>query len=271
MWVLFYGTILNLSKYLRLFSYIGALVVPLSSLLVAREIEQLLTAVDVKLVIYDARINETMQAIRENLTTLLSDGYIVVGAMLPNTQSYEGLLRETTDHTTSLEPDEGPCWIAFTGGTTGKPKACIITQANLSANLFVNATQFGWTRNDRHLTAALLAHGLAFATTVGQLFVGGTVYILESFSPIAALQAIEQYQLTWTAIVPAILNALINEPTRDEYEVSSLRFIVCGGSPLPPQTAKQTRELFGNAGLFNYYGSTEMGWITMLRPGRSAP
>jgi acyl-CoA synthetase (AMP-forming)/AMP-acid ligase II len=261
---------LNSPQSLEIFvaaSYLGALAAPISSHMVEREITELLREIDARVIICDSRVASTIEKIRLKLSTPLPGGYVSVGAPRPGYMNdYEALVKTLPDTAVSFTTDDGPCWIAFTGGTTGKPKACIISQANLISNLLANAAQFGWTRDDRHLTAALLSHGMAFTTAIGQLLVGGTVFILESFSSRSVLDAIEKKKITWTAMVPTMLDAIINEPEKEVFDVSSLRLLVCSGGPLRFQTARKTADYFSNAGLYNSYGSTEMGWVTVLRP-----
>jgi long-chain acyl-CoA synthetase len=93
----------------------------------------------------------------------------------------------------------------------------------------------------------------------------GTHVFMPKFSPEAMLQKVEQYHVTHCGLVPTMVNMLCNFSGREKYDVSTLRGINYGGSPMPPALIARAREAFPICRFFQGYGQTETSPnITML-------
>ncbi len=151
----------------------------------------------------------------------------------------------------------------YTSGTTGTPKGVMLSHANLLANTASSYANFEydlWEGPRVLYTALPMAHVFG----VGAMSSGYTVpahfdyYSVQArwFEPLAALQAIDQYQATFTAMVPAMLNALLNHPETEKYSKDSLVEVIVGGSPLPPELAHRVHNEWGTR-VREGYGLTE--------------
>jgi acyl-CoA synthetase (AMP-forming)/AMP-acid ligase II len=97
---------------------------------------------------------------------------------------------------------------------------------------------------------------------------GGQVVLLDSFDAKAALQAIAKYGVTWAFMVPFMLERVLEEKRNqlDDLDFSSLKMLISGASPLSTRTKEAICEEFLGSGLHEFYGATEAGVVTNLKP-----
>ncbi|WP_341718477.1 class I adenylate-forming enzyme family protein [Micromonospora sp. FIMYZ51] len=159
---------------------------------------------------------------------------------------------------------DSTCWVSTTGGSTGTPRLFAVSHERLLTNSLLNAYEWGWSAYPVHVSLSPIAHGIGFSHAVGQLASGGTVALIERYDPAAAVAWLSGGTPTWTAVVPTMVHDLY----RQEASLSALGLLVCAGAPL--EVGLRERVLTGGgARLIEYYGSTELGWVTWLehRPG----
>jgi fatty-acyl-CoA synthase len=107
------------------------------------------------------------------------------------------------------------------------------------------------------------ATGSGFATIAGVL--GNTLVIVEKFSPEEFCRTVQEHKVTTTAVVPTMLHRIVEWGGAKDYDLSSLRVVVCTGAPLREEIRAKVRATFGNV-VYDLYGSTEMGWVTIATP-----
>jgi len=159
-------------------------------------------------------------------------------------------------------------YLGYTSGTTGKPKGGMITQRNRALAYHYWALEFGITSDDIALHCGPFHHTAPFTFTLTQLFMGGQVVLLDSFDAKAALQAITKYGVTWAFMVPFMLERVLEEKRNqlDDLDFSSLKMLISGASPLSTRTKEAICEEFLGSGLHEFYGATEAGVVTNLKP-----
>jgi acyl-CoA synthetase (AMP-forming)/AMP-acid ligase II len=169
----------------------------------------------------------------------------------------------------------------YTAGTTGKPKGAL-RRATDAAAILPRLQALDIAREHVHLVAGPLYHSApgGFAA-YAQLF-GGTTVVLPKFDPEAALAAIARHRCTSTFMAPTLLKRIVELPeaVRARYDVSSMQVIVVAAAPCPMKVKEDVLGQFGPV-LYEFYGSTELGVNTVLRPedvlrkpgscGRAAP
>ncbi|MEO8560118.1 MAG: AMP-binding protein [Rhodospirillales bacterium] len=159
----------------------------------------------------------------------------------------------------------GKSFMAPTGGTTGPQKAVVHTHRSteISVNSVSNVLQID--SESRHLVVAPLTHAagyFALAFTIN----GGTNVILPGFDPTLVLQKIAAERITHTYLPPTAIYALLAHPMLRQTDLSSLRFIVIGGSPIAPSRFKEAVAAFGPI-LYEMYGQTEsLAPVTVKMP-----
>lgn len=153
---------------------------------------------------------------------------------------------------------EDTALLMYTSGTTGRPKGAMITHGNLEWNAVNMVTAGkGLTPDDVTLAVAPLFHigGLALFT-LPLLYAGGTVVVHESFAPQQTLELIDRERITVQFMVPAMWAAMSQVPAFDDYELSALRYLLCGGAPCPIPVI----DFYKNKGLtfMEGFGMTEL-------------
>jgi fatty-acyl-CoA synthase len=119
--------------------------------------------------------------------------------------------------------------------------------------------------DDVHMVVCPLYHssGSGFAFIAQAL--GNPLVIVERFSPEAFCRHVQEHKVTTTTVVPTMLHQLTDWPEASDYDLSSLRVVVCTGSPLREEVRVAARDLLGDV-VYDLYGSTEMGWVSVAGP-----
>ncbi|MEK7946017.1 AMP-binding protein [Pigmentiphaga sp. YJ18] len=161
-------------------------------------------------------------------------------------------------------------YLGYTSGTTGRPKGAMVTQRNRALAYLYWATEFGIGSGDVALHCGPFHHTAPFTFTLAQLAVGGSVVVLDSFDAVSAASVIARHGVTWSFMVPFMLERVL-ETTLDGGAAPTLRMLISGASPLSTRTRTRVQERFPGVALHDFYGATEAGVVTNLRPeGQSA-
>jgi len=145
--------------------------------------------------------------------------------------------------------------LAYTSGTTGRPKGVPLTHLQLAASIRSAMAAWRWSADDvlAHALPVYHQHGLSGLHTA--LIAGGTVHIRSRFSPADLVRTIGETGATVLFGVPAIYQSLMSA---DVAPLRRLRLAVCGSAPLNPVLAERLAEVLGRLPLIRY-GTTETG------------
>jgi acyl-CoA synthetase (AMP-forming)/AMP-acid ligase II len=169
----------------------------------------------------------------------------------------------------------------YTAGTTGKPKGALRRAVDM-ATLRPRLQAFDLARPHVHLAAGPLYHSAPGAFAVHAHVFGGTVVVMPTFDAEDALALIARHRVTSTFMAPILLKRIVDLPAhvRARHDVSSMQVIVVAAAPCPMTVKEDVLGFFGPV-LYEFYGSTELGMNTLLRPedvlrkpgscGRAAP
>ena len=155
----------------------------------------------------------------------------------------------------------------YTGGTTGKPKGALRAASDAQLTLaFMQALGMIHERHV-HLVAGPLYHSAPGSFALFAAVLGGTVVVMPKFDPEQALHLIATHRVTSTFMAPTLIKRIIDLPdsARARYDVSSMRSLVVAAAPCPMRVKEAALAYFGPS-LFEFYGSTELGINTILRP-----
>ncbi|MEZ4398875.1 MAG: AMP-binding protein [Kofleriaceae bacterium] len=169
----------------------------------------------------------------------------------------------------AIRTGDGGGVIVYTSGTTGKPKGASRTWRQTGFDAVADMiAQVGMRHDDRHLVVCPLYHSMAPAFVAITMSLGATTVLMNHFEPEACLALIERERITSTLMVPTMLVRLAALPgeVRRRYDTSSLRWIASGAAPLATEPARQVEAMFGPV-LWNFYGATETGLVTLAGPG----
>jgi fatty-acyl-CoA synthase len=174
----------------------------------------------------------------------------------------------------NLEPPAEPGRIVIlTSGTTGTPKGAQREPAGLGAAAAL-LSRIPLHARETTLIAAPMFHSWGLAHFSLGLLLSSTYVLMRRFDPEATLAAIDRHRPTALAVVPVMIQRILELPetTRSKYDTSSLRVVAASGSALPGELAERFMDEFGDI-LYNLYGSTEVAWATIATPAdlRAAP
>jgi long-chain acyl-CoA synthetase len=262
----------NCSEYIEIvfaLLKIGVIPVPINFRLVGEELAYIARNSDSKALILEEEFIDKITPIKDEIMVDPDKYYVLGGKTQHGMISYESLFEGTSEAEPPVSVDEKSCSVmCYTSGTTGKPKGAVASHKARILEFLAHVPEFKISEDDIHLVAAPLCHSGGMFLSLGKLCIGGALSIMREFEPEEALRLIDDKKATNTFMVPTMLNFILELPerTRSKYDVSSMRVIDCAGAPLPTRTKEGTMDFFHNAGLYEHYGSTECGVISLLKP-----
>ncbi|MDE2561131.1 MAG: AMP-binding protein [Sphingomonadales bacterium] len=162
---------------------------------------------------------------------------------------------------------DAPVAIYYTGGTTGRAKGVILTSDRLAMNALQWAHAVGARQDEHLLVVAPMFHMVAGLNCIIAAVLACDLTILDRFTPAGTLDAISKLKVTNLAMVPAMIEMLFAEPGFAGHDLSSLRILTYGGSPISQPTLAATLENFPGVRLYQVYGQTEGGpTVSILGP-----
>lgn len=252
----------NCCEYLEItfaVNQIGAVWLPLNFRLAGEEFRYILENGEAKALVTEREFLSTISSIKDDLPNL-KHGLMVGGSAPEEWVDYDRLIEQNNGarvpHAEVALDDLHR--LMYTSGTTAHPKGVMLTYGNLYWKNIGHVLTFGITDADRTLVVGPLYHvgGMDLPGT-GTLYCGGSLVILEKFDPKEVLKAIDKEKVTNLWLSPAMTIMLFNEPSFDQYDVSSVRVIIDGGEKMPQALIKQFKERFPNAWFADAYGLTE--------------
>lgn len=198
---------------------------------------------------------------------LKSAHYIYIGSTPPaGTFAYEGLASQypVSEPDVSVE-EEDPFFIQSTSGSTGVPKAAMLSQGGLVRRALIRAMDLSTTSDGILMAVTPLANTASVFYSVSQLYCGGTVILRNRFDTQETAQTIEKRRVTSISMVPVMWDRILRLPNLKDFDFSSLRVAISYGAPLHDDTREKIiREVTPN--LCDMFGTTETGPITILFP-----
>ena len=248
----------------------GIIIVPVNFRLVSAEVEYIADNSDAKAFIVHDEFTSTVDPIKAKLNNIAPDNYIAVGQAVEGYRSYDGLIENASDSEPDIEVAPEDTWVLiYTSGTTGKPKGVVRSHESHIAFFLINAVDFGFNEHDYCMNVMPLCHINSTFFTFTFLYIGGSVYIhpARSFRPEEILEIVEREKISFISLIPThynlILNASADAKNRD---VSSIRKLLCSSAPVRKSMKLAIMEFFKGVELYEGYGSTEAGIVTVLKP-----
>lgn len=166
-------------------------------------------------------------------------------------------------------------FVSYSSGTTGKPRGARKRRARdaddrkrISEFVAPTTPASRRTRSRRALLTLPLHHGAGVKAARTCHLSGGTVYLLDRYDPVRALELIQRHRITEWKLVPTMLHRLRALPPEvlESYDVSSLRAVSVGSASTPWPLKEWVLDHFGPV-LYEGYGATEVGMVAVMPPG----
>lgn len=248
----------------------GIIIVPMNFRLVGKDIDYIVNNSDAKALIVDNEFTPVIDEIKPGLVNISGDRYIVVGQQRSGYREYEYFIKDSPDGEPEAQVLPGDTWILiYTSGTTGKPKGAIRSHESHLSFYLINAVDFGFKPHDICLNVMPLCHINSTFFTFTFLYIGGTVYVhpARSFRAEEILGIIEKEKITFISLIPTHYNLILNVPPEARnYNVSSIKKLLCSSAPVRKSMKLAIMDFFPGVELYEGYGSTEAGIVTVLKP-----
>lgn len=170
------------------------------------------------------------------------------------------------------EPNE-VTGLFYTSGTTGGPKAAMLTHSNLYWNSVNLATGLAREYHGVYLHAAPMFHLADYGATHTLTMFGSTHCYLRGFDIEALQRTIETCRVTMVVLIPTMITMLLNHKSFGKYDLSSLRRVTYGASPMPAPLLDEARAKL-KCSFAQGYGMTELSPVATILSGedhRSRP
>lgn len=182
--------------------------------------------------------------------------------------------------------EDDPAIILYTSGTTGRPKGAINTHRNVSSYLMLNFYNGAKAMMlapppapgdppplpPCQLVSSPLFHVSGLHSAAVMMLATGlkSVWLMGRFDPAVAMRVIEEEQCTGWSFTETLLHRMVNFPDADKYDLSSIKMVGGGGSPVAPSLIERTRQVFPNArhSVGIGYGQTECAALATLNNGQ---
>ena len=240
----------------------GYLAVQVNFRLAAPEIAYILTDAAPRVLVFEAQYTEIVAGLRARLPGV--ERYVCIGPAPDWAVSYEEVY--------ASGDLAGPPWrgeaadylyLYYTSGTTGKPKGVPWTQRRVATVAAASALASEFSGDTRVLQVTPAFHIGGKGYPLGAAWMGGTTVLHRAFDPAGMLETIERERITFTFMVAAMLQAVLDVPNVETYDLSSLRNISSASAPIPVPLLKRGIEVLGP--VFSVqYGMTEVGTIAVL-------
>ena len=255
--------------------FIGVKTIPVNWHLKEDEIEYVLNNSEASVLVVSEQFLDRITAIQSRLK--YAQKILVIGDNVPHDMiSYQEFIEESAPCRKTGVLGGG--LTIYTSGTTGKPKGAssralqdisILTPDDLADFLLLTSNVFfgfNWHKTTNiHLVAAPLYHASPILHAGLTLYFSGTVVVMDKFDSAKALQLIQDERISTTFMPPILLRRIMYSPEKDQYDVSSIKSIVCAAAPCPVELKKDIVRYFGPV-FYEFYGSSDAAINTILKP-----
>lgn len=253
---------LNSDRYLEYMMGVwwgGGALNPVNTRWSAAEIAYSLDDCHTRILLLDEHFAPLADELLERSTSLETVIFAGDGAAPDGLLDYEQLLAQHQPVADIERKDDDLAGVFYTGGTTGFPKGVMLSHTNLLSNALSYLLDLDYREDDVILAMAPIFHQAGMCILIRAFIRGCRSTIINGFDTVAALEAIEQEKVTFTLLVPTMIQRLVDHPSIADYDLSSLRRILYGASPIGEGLLERAFKTLPNVEFMQGYGMTETG------------
>ena len=250
----------------------GLVAVPINFRLVGSEVRYIADNAAVAAIIVQDELAGVIEEVRGELSCPASRVIHFGAKTCPaGYRDYEDLLAQASEGETSSAINAADPWmLMYTSGTTGEPKGAIRSHQGNALVSLITEIELGIHREDSALLVMPMCHANSLYFFGAFNYCGGatTIYSRKSFDPEHCLKTLAETGSTFTSLVPTHYIMMLGLPAaiRERHDLGKVTKLMISSAPARPDTKREVMGMFRNSGLFELYGSTEAGWVTMLHP-----
>ncbi len=254
------------SYYLSMFavSLAGGVFVPVNTRLAPAELVHWLADSGSSVIFVDDAMTPMLLAVLEELPSLPQIVYLGTDELPANAIALESLLSDAEPITDATRSADDLAGLFYTGGTTGVSKGVMLTHRNLLLNVLQTQLGLESRTGDVILQVAPLFHVAGGFMCVAAAVLAGTNVFIPSFTPAATLEAIDCHRVTRMFLAPTMLNMMLSDPAFGDHDLSSLRCVIYGASPMPEALIQRAMKALPHVEFVQCYGQTEASPILTI-------
>jgi long-chain acyl-CoA synthetase len=244
----------------------GGVLTPTIFLISRDELRHVLADSEARAVITTPDLADAVRAAREGVDTLR--WVVTTGDARKDEIALHEL--EQAERGEIVPRDDGDlAALMYTGGTTGRAKGVMLSHEALWCAGSAGHDASYVPGVNRAIVTLPLSHAYGLLVTAAALHAreAGTASLLRWFDPTTFLELVQEHGVQISAVVPSMIQALLSLPL-DDYDLSSLRYLVCGAAPLAPELVRELDERLPQVELREGYGLTETcAFVSTNPPG----
>ena len=247
--------------------WMGASFVPINIRLALPEIIYWLTNSDSEVLLIDDPFLPMLPEIKKQVPQIETVVYIGENETPTGLLSYEEMIAGAEPMAPVEINGQDVAGLFYTGGTTGRSKGVMLSHFSLSYNALQMLPMYKWDCDDSYLHVAPMFHLADGIHSVITATMGIANHFIPTFDPVGTMKTIQENKITSCAMVPLMVGAVVHHPDVKTYDLSSLKTVVYGASPMPESVVRQAIQVIPQAGFLQIYGQTEASpAITCLEP-----
>jgi long-chain acyl-CoA synthetase len=235
----------------------GFIASPFNPRLQANELEYIINYSEASTLFVGPELFEVANSIRGKLPRVKN--FISLEKAGPDMIAHNDLLKSYPGDEPDVQVDEDdPVGIIYTSGTTGMPRGALYTQRRFIEDARTLVIDMGLQPGDRRVQITPLFHIAGNTHFRSSLYTAGCNIIVKFFDAATTLKIIQEEKATHMDFVPTHLVAMLNLPNLKDYDISSMKFLWYGASPMPLEVLKRGIKVFGPV-IAQGYGQSESG------------
>ncbi|MCP4750927.1 MAG: long-chain fatty acid--CoA ligase, partial [Proteobacteria bacterium] len=247
----------------------GAIVVPINPMLKPFDIEHIVTDSGIlKTIVCSSALLPNLEEVRKRVEI---ESIVVDGEKRPGMASLQEMMEKYPAEPPEVEidPREDLCVLLYTGGTTGAPKGVMLTHCNITTNVYqmigLEPSSSDEEGKVSCITVLPMCHAFGFSQV--QLYIAqkAMMILYNGFEPERIMKFVELYKTENFVGIPLMYQMLVNDPTFEKYDLSSLSRVISGAAPLPQELAAKWRRTTGTE-VGQGYGLSEASPSTHMKP-----
>src|SRR5689334_17770959 len=250
----------------------GLVVVPVNFRLVGPEVRFIVEDAEAAALIVQDELAGVVEEVRADLP--VAEGNLVHFGRAPcpaGYRAYVELIAAVADREPEVPISPSDPWsLMYTSGTTGKPKGVVRSHKANALLALVTEIELALHREDGALLVMPMCHAnsLNFFASFAYCGAETAIYSRKSFDPEHCVRTLAAGGSTFTSLVPTHYIMMLGLPAavREGQDLSRVTKLMVSSAPARQDTKRAVMAMFKNSGLFELYGSSEAGWVTMLRP-----